>query len=44
MPPLWLQLAALDWPAEATRRLRYFANTGGRMPRHTLDRLREIFP
>ena len=24
--------------------MRYFANTGGRMPRHTLDRLREIFP
>ena len=44
VPPLWLQLAALEWPEEATRRLRYFANTGGRMPRHTLSRLREIFP
>jgi acyl-CoA ligase (AMP-forming) (exosortase A-associated) len=43
VPPLWLQLAALEWPDEA-RTLRYFANTGGRMPRHTLDRLREIFP
>lgn len=44
VPPLWMQLAAQDWPAEATARLRYFANTGGRMPRATLDRLRAIFP
>ncbi|GAB3254536.1 acyl-CoA ligase (AMP-forming), exosortase A system-associated [Nocardioides dilutus] len=43
VPPLWLQLAALEWPAEAST-LRYFANTGGRVPRHTVDRLREIFP
>ena len=33
-----------EWPAEATRSLRYFANTGGRMPRATLARLRAIFP
>ena len=26
------------------RSLRYFANTGGRMPRATLDRLRALFP
>ncbi|SEC58556.1 acyl-CoA ligase (AMP-forming), exosortase A-associated [Amycolatopsis tolypomycina] len=44
VPPLWLQLAAQQWPAEATARLRYFANTGGRMPRATLARLRELFP
>ncbi|WP_127481229.1 acyl-CoA ligase (AMP-forming), exosortase A system-associated [Nocardioides pantholopis] len=43
VPPLWLQLAGVDWPPEATR-LRYFANTGGRMPRATLTRLRELFP
>lgn len=43
VPPLWQQLAAVAWPAEASR-LRYFANTGGRLPRHTLGRLREIFP
>ena len=36
--------AAQNWPAEATRHLRYFANTGGRMPRPTLTRLRELFP
>jgi acyl-CoA ligase (AMP-forming) (exosortase A-associated) len=44
VPPLWIQLAGQPWPAEATASMRYFANTGGRMPRATLDRLREIFP
>ena len=44
VPPLYMQLAALDWPAEATRSLRYWANTGGRMPRATLDRLRACAP
>jgi acyl-CoA ligase (AMP-forming) (exosortase A-associated) len=44
VPPLWLQLAAQDWPAEATASLRYFANTGGRLPKPTLDRLRQLFP
>ena len=44
VPPLWIQLVDQKWPAEATRSLRYFANTGGRMPRATLDRLRAIFP
>jgi acyl-CoA ligase (AMP-forming) (exosortase A-associated) len=44
VPPLWIQLAAQDWPAEAAQHLRYFANTGGRMPKATLDRLRWLFP
>jgi acyl-CoA ligase (AMP-forming) (exosortase A-associated) len=44
VPPLWIQLVERDWPPEATAHLRYFANTGGRMPRATLDRLRAIFP
>ncbi|MFV2100548.1 acyl-CoA ligase (AMP-forming), exosortase A system-associated [Micromonospora sp. LOL_024] len=44
VPPLWLQLAGQRWPAEATVGLRYFANTGGRMPRATLEKLRAIFP
>jgi acyl-CoA ligase (AMP-forming) (exosortase A-associated) len=44
VPPLWIQLAEQEWPEEASGRLRYFANTGGRMPRATLDRLRAIFP
>lgn len=44
VPPLWIPLAAQSWPAEATRRLRYFASTGGRMPQTTLERLRSLFP
>jgi acyl-CoA ligase (AMP-forming) (exosortase A-associated) len=43
VPPLWMQLVALKWPREATEHMRYFANTGGRMPRETLARLRSIF-
>jgi acyl-CoA synthetase (AMP-forming)/AMP-acid ligase II len=44
VPPLYLQLTEQNWPDEATRHLRYFANTGGRMPKSTLDKLRAIFP
>jgi acyl-CoA synthetase (AMP-forming)/AMP-acid ligase II len=44
VPPLWNQLAQLEWPAEAVDSLRYFANTGGAMPRATLDRLRAALP
>ena len=43
VPPLWLQLVDVSWPAEATQSIRYFANTGGRMPRTTLQRLRDTF-
>jgi acyl-CoA ligase (AMP-forming) (exosortase A-associated) len=43
VPPLWIQLAEQKWPAGVAERLRYFANTGGRMPRATLDKLRAIF-
>ena len=44
VPPLWIQLADHAWPPEASAGLRYFANTGGRMPRSTLQKLRGIFP
>ena len=44
VPPLYIQLAALPWPATITTHLRYFANTGGRMPRATLDALRAHMP
>jgi acyl-CoA ligase (AMP-forming) (exosortase A-associated) len=44
VPPLWLQLINQDWPSEASQPLRYFANTGGHLPRPALMRLREIFP
>ena len=44
VPPLYLQLAALEWPLQAVQHLRYWANTGGRMPRATLQRLRQRAP
>ncbi len=44
VPPLWQQLQGQEWPASSIASLRYFANTGGRMPGPTLARLREIFP
>ena len=44
VPPLYIQLAQLDWPSSITDHLRYFANTGGRMPRETLAALRARMP
>lgn len=44
VPPLYIQLTGLEWPAAIDQHLRYFANTGGRMPRETLMRLRERVP
>lgn len=43
VPPFWNQVAFLDWPTAATQHLRYFANTGGRLPIKTLERLRSVF-
>jgi acyl-CoA ligase (AMP-forming) (exosortase A-associated) len=42
VPPLWIQLADLQWHADST--IRYFTNSGGAMPRATLDRLRAALP
>ena len=44
VPPLYMQLAALDWPDAIDKHLRYFANTGGRMPKETLLALRRRVP
>ncbi len=44
VPPLYIQLSQLEWPAAIGERLRYFANTGGRMPRETLAALRTRLP
>jgi acyl-CoA ligase (AMP-forming) (exosortase A-associated) len=44
VPPLYIQLTQLAWPESITSHLRYFANTGGRMPRETLDALRRYLP
>ena len=44
VPPLWNQLAQLDWPADAATSLRYFTNSGGAMPKTTLAALRARLP
>ena len=36
VPPLWIQLADLPWPAGVDSHLRYMTNSGGAMPRATL--------
>lgn len=44
VPPLWMQLAELGWPEAARASLRYITNSGGVMPRATLERLRASLP
>ncbi len=44
VPPLYIQLTQLAWPESINQHLRYFANTGGRMPRETLGQLRQRVP
>ena len=44
VPPLYIQLSQLAWPEQIDGHLRYFANTGGRMPRETLGLLRQRVP
>ena len=40
VPPLWIQLAQCEWKSS----LRYFTNSGGAMPKATLDALRARLP
>jgi len=44
VPPLWAQIATLPWPEEAQQSLRYITNSGGAMPRATLNALRQALP
>jgi acyl-CoA ligase (AMP-forming) (exosortase A-associated) len=44
VPPLWIQLADLQWPEAARQSLRYFTNSGGAMPVATLAKLRAALP
>ena len=44
VPPLYIQLTQLEWPVAINNTLRYFANTGGRMPGETLTALRQRVP
>ena len=42
VPPLWIQLSALDWPRDCS--LRYLTNSGGAMPVPTVQALRAVLP
>lgn len=44
VPPLWVQLAQLDWPAGTDEHLRYITSSGGSMPLTTLAALRAKLP
>ena len=44
VPPLWVQLAQLDWPPEVNAHLRYITNSGGHMPANVLAALRARLP
>lgn len=44
VPPLWMQLAALEWPPDAVATLRTLSNSGGRLPEPTVRDLRRLFP
>lgn len=44
VPSLWIQLTRLAWPEEACQSLRYFTNSGGALPKSTLQSLRDTLP
>jgi len=44
VPPLWIQLAQIDWPEGLDGHLRYITNSGGAMPTATLAALRAKLP
>ncbi len=44
VPPLWVQLAELDWPDEAVEPLRRLTNSGGALTPDLVQRLRRLFP
>jgi len=44
VPPLWSQLAQLDWPESINNHLRYMTNSGGKMPKTILQSLRQKVP
>ncbi|MFZ2997812.1 acyl-CoA ligase (AMP-forming), exosortase A system-associated [Sphingobium sp.] len=44
VPPLWVQLAELDWPAEVAAKLKRLTNSGGALTRPLVAKLRALFP
>jgi acyl-CoA ligase (AMP-forming) (exosortase A-associated) len=43
VPPLWVQLAEQDWPAESTSTMRRLTNSGGALTPSLVKMLRSIF-
>jgi len=43
VPPLWVQLAELDWPLETAARLKRLTNSGGALTVDLVRRLRSLF-
>ncbi|MGH8657598.1 MAG: acyl-CoA ligase (AMP-forming), exosortase A system-associated [Gammaproteobacteria bacterium] len=44
VPPLWIQLANLEWPAGVVEELRYITNSGGAMPTAVVETLQRTLP
>ncbi len=44
VPPLWVQLTEIDWPAEARAALRRLTNSGGALTVDLVRKLRGMFP
>lgn len=44
VPPLWVQLAELDWPQDVASKLRRLTNSGGALTVDLVRRLRRQFP
>lgn len=44
VPPLWTQLAKLEWSASINTHLRYLTNSGGKMPKAVLAAIRQRVP
>ncbi|MEL6738613.1 MAG: AMP-binding protein, partial [Pseudomonadota bacterium] len=44
VPPLWVQLAEIDWPEDASTALRRLTNSGGALTRELVSDLRGLFP
>ena len=44
VPPLWVQLTVIDWPADATASMRRLTNSGGALTEGLVRDLRRIFP
>ncbi|WP_156842407.1 acyl-CoA ligase (AMP-forming), exosortase A system-associated [Novosphingobium aquimarinum] len=44
VPPLWVQLCELDWPADVAATLKRLTNSGGALTPDLVRRLRGLFP